>query len=368
MDLVIGNQPSKIQGDFLESTWADFFQLFTMGTEERKARLTGLDITPMEFDKALQYMFASHISPDIVAIAKCFSYNPNELEEALFQSIDFLKIEERLYSSKEVLIKPNCIEARFPEEYSTTHPVFLESLINVLKNYIGGKIVVGEGSGHERDSTLILRNTGIGKMLEKVGVKFIDLNYDDVKIVDVPHPLTFHRIVLPESLLNSDMVISVPKMKTHHWTGVSLGMKNLFGVLPGSVYGFPKNRLHWASFPRVIADLTSVIKPGLTFIDGIVAMEGNGPLDGKRKKMNILISGTNAFSTDVISSRIMDISPFAIPKFWYCSLKKIGNPNPIVQGEKIEEVRKPLETPPNMPYLFKSSGKKIENLGIPEFL
>lgn len=355
MGCTTGDRSSKIHGDFLESIWADFYQLFAMDIEESEKSLMGLDVTPNQLEEAIEYLWSDRPSSDIVALVKCTSYDNDKLKKRIFHSINLLNVEERLRSCKNILIKPNCIEARPPCQHTTTHPPFLEALIHVLRTYTDKEITVGEGSGHERDTALILKNTGLDKILRKYDVKFIDFNYDDVVLVDVPSPLTFERIALPKSIVKADIVISAPKLKTHHWTGVSLGMKNLLGVLPGSLLGYPKNRLHWASLPRVIADLASVIKPELTFIDGIIGMEGNGPLDGEKKRSNIIISGTNVFSTDIITCNIMGFLPVTIPKFWFCSLKKIGSPSPRIEGEEIKKTINCFSPPPNLARLLQTS-------------
>jgi uncharacterized protein (DUF362 family) len=366
MDSFARDQSAKIHGDFLESIWADFYQLFTMGLEEREARLMGFDITPKELEKALIYLKNEKPSSDTVALVKCSSYDTDELKKALFRSIDLLQAEERIFSCKNILIKPNCIEARYPDQYTTTHPAFLQGLIDVLRNFTDSNIIIGEGSGHERDTTLILRNTGLKRLLRRNNIKFVDFNFDDVVLVDAPNPLTFKKVALPRSIVDADIVISTPKLKTHHWVGVSLGMKNFFGVPPGSLYGCPKNRLHWASYPRVVADLVSIIRPELTFIDGIIGIEGNGPLDGREKRVDIIISGNNVFSTDVTATRIMGFSPYLIPKFWFCSFKNLGNPNPKVVGERIDSVKVPFKAPPNRPWDLLA--KRAENLNIKDLL
>ncbi|KYK35104.1 MAG: hypothetical protein AYK18_13495 [Theionarchaea archaeon DG-70] len=362
MDCIIGNQSSKIHGGFLESIWADFYQLFAMDIEERKKGLLGLDITPEQLKRALDYLQNDQPSSDIVALVECTSYENDELNESIFHSIDLLKVEEQICSCKEILIKPNFIEARFPCQHATTHPAFLEALICVLRNYTNKKIIVGEGSGHERDTALVLQNTGLSDVLKKCSVKFVDLNYDDIVLVDVPNPLTLKRIPLPKSITSADIVISAPKLKTHHWTGVSLGMKNLLGVFPGSLCGHPKNRLHWASLPRAIADLVSVIKPELTIIDGIVGIEGNGPLDGVEKKANVIISGTNVFSTDIAACNVMGFLPVTIPKFWFCSLKEIGSPSPRIKAKEIKKVVDHFLPPPVLGLLMQISKNRNKEI------
>jgi uncharacterized protein (DUF362 family) len=102
----------------------------------------------------------------------------------------------------------------------------------------------------------------------------------------------------------------MPKLKTHHWAGVTLSLKNMFGVVPGSVYGWPKNALHWAGIDGSILDINSSLPiPQFAIVDGIVGMEGNGPLQGQAKQSGVLVLGDDLVAVDAISARLMMIEP-----------------------------------------------------------
>ena len=94
---------------------------------------------------------------------------------------------------------------------------------------------------------------------------------------------------LPRTALSADLVVSMPKVKTHHWAGVTLSLKNMFGVIPGVKYGWPKNVLHWQDIERSILDICATVRPDLVIANGIVAMEGNGPLHGRPRALNKLV-------------------------------------------------------------------------------
>ena len=151
------------------------------------------------------------------------------------------------------------------------------------------QVTVGEGPGHVRDTELLLEECGLGAALRDVGkATFVDLNNDEVHRVQTTTSLTaLSELWLPKSLLTADVVISMPKIKTHHWAGVTLSLKNLFGVVPGSVYGWPKNVLHWQGIDNSIVELAATIPIHYVITDGIVAMEGNGPLHGDRKSTRL---------------------------------------------------------------------------------
>ena len=130
-------------------------------------------------------------------------------------------------------------------------------------------------------------------------------------------------------------------MKTHHWAGVTLSMKNLFGVMPGIFYGWPKNVLHWAGLQECIFDIAATLKPHLAIVDGIVGMEGDGPIMGKPIHSNVLVIGKNLPSVDATCARIMGVEPEKI-KYLKHSSGRIGSikePNIEQRGENIRSVR-----------------------------
>ena len=109
------------------------------------------------------------------------------------------------------------------------------------------------------------------------------------------------------------MVVSLPKLKTHHWVGATLSMKNLFGIVPGAIYGWPKNILHWAGIPECIVDLHSILMGRFALVDGIDGMEGNGPIQGTRVAAGVVIAGGYMPAVDATACRVMGIDPLQIP-------------------------------------------------------
>jgi uncharacterized protein (DUF362 family) len=103
--------------------------------------------------------------------------------------------------------------------------------------------------------------------------------------------------------------VSLAKMKTHHWAGATLSMKNFFGLVPGSVYGWPKNKLHWIGISRSIVELNRVFRRTFAIVDGIIGMEGNGPIQGTPKHCGALVMGADLVAVDSTCCRIMGIEP-----------------------------------------------------------
>ena len=144
-------------------------------------------------------------------------------------------------------------------------------------------------------SSISLTATGLSDHLREHRIRFVDLNTDDVEWRELASNFTgIGRMALPASVLNADLVVSMPKLKTHHWAGMTCSMKNLFGVVPGAVYGWPKNLLHQHGIDDSIVDLVATVRPGLTIVDGIVGMEGDGPIMGTPRGFGVLAMSTRS--------------------------------------------------------------------------
>jgi len=114
---------------------------------------------------------------------------------------------------------------------------------------------------------------------------------------------------LPRTVLEADFLVSMPKIKTHHWSGVTLSMKNMFGVVPGARYGWPKNILHWKGIQESILDLCATVPIHFVIADGIVAMEGNGPLNGNPRPLGKIVLADDPVAGDATCSRLMGFRP-----------------------------------------------------------
>ncbi len=165
---------------------------------------------------------------------------------------------------KRVLLKPNMVEYA-AERVINTHPALVAGAAQAMLRAGAASVVVAEGPGHRRDIEYLVTVTGLYDYLRDVGVRFVDLNHDDVRSVTLGSRFTdLTELQLPVELLRADLVVSMPKLKTHHWAGMTGSMKNLFGVVPGAVYGWPKNILHWRGIDNSIVDLVSTdpARPG----------------------------------------------------------------------------------------------------------
>ena len=141
-------------------------------------------------------------------------------------------------------------------------------------------------------------------------IRFIDLNRDELIRTPLRASYTGMRdLWLPRTVLEADFLVSMPKIKTHHWSGVTLSMKNMFGVVPGARYGWPKNILHWKGIQESILDLCATVPIHFVIADGIVAMEGNGPLNGTPRPLGKIVLADDPVAADATCARLMGFEP-----------------------------------------------------------
>lgn len=273
-----------------------------------------------------------------VFVARARSYDA-DLERLIADGLTALGLSPKWAAGKSVLLKPNLVEPSREAPQINTHPAVVRTTAEVFRRWGAREVIVGEGQGHCRDSEYVLEQSGLGRVLDEEKLNFIDLNHDDVwTAANRLGFTTLRRLSLPEALRRADLVVSMPKMKTHHWVGVTLSMKNLFGVMPGVVYGWPKNVLHHAGIPGSILDITAAVRPHLAIVDGIIAMEGDGPIMGTPRAAGLLVLGTNLPAVDATCARLMGLDPRKIPYLAASSglLGPISRSHIAQRGESIE--------------------------------
>ncbi len=210
---------------------------------------------------------------------------------------------------KSALLKPNLVEYDAGTVINTNPAVICGAAVALLRAG-ARRVVVGEGPAVRRDIEYLLTATGLFDLLRDLRVEFVDLNQDDVRPVATRSWFSgLREVFLPVSVLEADLLVSMPKLKTHHWAGLTCGMKNLFGCVPGAVYGWPKNILHFAGIDESILDLTATLCPGLTIVDAVDCMEGDGPLMGKRRRLGVIAMGTDTTAVDATCASLMGFDP-----------------------------------------------------------
>jgi uncharacterized protein (DUF362 family) len=214
---------------------------------------------------------------------------------------------------RRVLLKPNLVETAVGVTHINTHPAMVVAAAEAFRRLDAAEVFVAEGQGHRRDSWLVLDESGMGRALSEASLRFVDLNHDDVEpVANRGSWTTLAHLYLPRTLQSTDLIVSMPKLKTHHWAGVTCALKNLFGVMPGIVYGWPKNVLHWSGIPNSILDINTTVRPSLAIVDGIIGMDGDGPIMGNPKPVGAVVIGTNLTAVDATCVRLMNLDPQGI--------------------------------------------------------
>ncbi len=242
-----------------------------------------------------------------VSVVKCQNYDEARVLSALRQGIDLIGgIQTFVKKGNRVLLKPNLLFGKNPEKAVTTHPSIVRGMIQIVRE-AGGVPSIGD-------------SPSVGSLTwtaEKAGIKAVA---DEVKcpLVEFNRPVlppkgggnTFKQLEVDQAVLEADVIINLPKFKTHSLTLLTLGVKNLFGCIPG-----PKKPL-WhlkagkdqETFAKILVDIYEVIRPSLTLLDGIVGMEGNGPNSGRPIPIGLILASGDSLSLDQIVCDLLGIS------------------------------------------------------------
>jgi uncharacterized protein (DUF362 family) len=276
-----------------------------------------------------------------VFIAKASSYEA-DLVSPIMAGLRSLGIGVKEVQGKRILLKPNFVETRRGTIHICTRPEVVFAAVEAFRKLGAAAVLIGEGPGHCRDTDRVVDEADMAEPLVENKTPFVDLNNDDLVVrPNAGGKSGLATLTLPATLSQVDWIVSMPKMKTHHWVGVTLSMKNLFGLMPGIVYGWPKNVFHWAGIESAILDINATVKPHLAIVDGIVGMEDDGPIMGTAKPAGVLVLGRNLPAVDATAARIMGIDPFKIAylRSAHGRLGTIAAQDILQRGESIAGVR-----------------------------
>jgi len=256
-----------------------------------------------------------------VAVLHTDQYS-DKLDEVVYDGLRLFNLNVR---GKSILLKPNIVEY-IPAKPVNTDTQLIGAAVEAFLRLDAASVTVGEGPGHHRDTDLLLYETGLSDQLAHRKIGFVDLNRDDlIKTKLQANYSDLGHLWLPRTVLASDFIVSMPKVKTHHWTGVTLSMKNMFGIIPGSRYGWPKNVLHWAGIHESILDICATVRPHFVIADAVIGMEGDGPLNGTARRMNQIVLSDDPVAADVMSARAIGVMPEQITYIQEAA-RFLGNP------------------------------------------
>ncbi len=273
----------------------------------RRHFMGGLALPLVAAGCARPYDWRAFNTPErsVVGLFPAASYAA-DFADLILRGLNELRVDLR---GRRVFLKPNMVEYE-PGTAINTHPNVVAGAAIACSRAGAAGVVVGEGPGHRRDIEYLLSATGLHDQLREQRIRFVDLNHDDVRTVPLQSWFTGMReLALPVELLRSDFVISMPKLKTHHWAGMTCSMKNLFGTVPGAVYGWPKTLLHNNGIENSIVDLNATIRPHLAIVDAVTAMEGDGPIMGRPRQLGFVAMGTDPVAVDATCARVIGLDP-----------------------------------------------------------
>ncbi len=240
-----------------------------------------------------------------VAILHADSYSESP-EQILWHELDLFHLDLR---GKSVLLKLNLVDY-IPGNHINTHPFLVAATAECFRRLGAQSVIVGEGPGHQRDTDLVLFESGFADQLREQKLPFVDLNRDELVKTKLLAAYTgMNHLWLPRAILQSDFVVSMPKVKAHHWSGITLSMKNMFGVVPGAKYGWPKKIPHWKGILESTLDICATVPVHFVIADAIMAMEGNGPLNGTPRPLNRAILSDDPVAADATCARLMGLNP-----------------------------------------------------------
>ena len=271
-----------------------------------------------------------------VAVLNAHEYS-QELGQLLVVALRLFPINVR---GKTVVLKPNLVDF-IPGNAINTHPLLVLAAAEAFRRMGAKSVVVAEGPGHQRDTQLVLSQTGYEQRLRDERIRFVDLNRDELVRTPLRASYTgMKELWLPRTVLEADFLVSMPKIKAHHWSGVTLSMKNMFGIVPGARYGWPKNILHWKGIQESILDLCATTPIHFVIADGIVAMEGNGPLNGTARALGKIVLADDPVAADATCARLMGFHPERVQHIHEGS-KFLGNASPARFDQVAETVVSP---------------------------
>ena len=258
-----------------------------------------------------------------VAIIRCKNYEPETVYISIKKALSLIgEMSSFVKKGEKILLKPNILAGRNPELVTTTHPAIFEATVRLLKEE-GVEVSYGDSPGFD-PPIVALKKSGITDIAEKYNVKLAD--FERGKKVDYPDGYYGKQFDIAFGVLEADGIISLSKMKSHQLTRITGAVKNQFGC----INGLNKARFHVkipnaTNFSKMLVELTKFLKPRLYIMDGVIAMQGNGPASGEPVNMNCIIVSADPVAVDSVFCRMVNLPPEYIPTNVYGNEIGLGN-------------------------------------------
>jgi uncharacterized protein (DUF362 family)/Pyruvate/2-oxoacid:ferredoxin oxidoreductase delta subunit len=284
------------------------------------------------------------ISMDLVSLVRASKYDKTTVRQALEKTLENLGgIEKFIRPGMKVALKANLVMKKKPEEAATTHPVFVGELARIIKNAGAEVLIIDSPGGPYTRSRLedIYMGTGMKAVAEEIGAQ---LNFDTSEVeVENAEGKFIKRLKILKPLVEADLVINLPKLKTHGQMVYTGAVKNMFGAIAGiSKVEYHFNMKEYDRFADTLIDIFLSTKPALSIMDAIIGMEGAGPTAGVPKEIGVILASESAFSLDMAALNIIDTDPKRVPLLKN-SIERGLCPNSISKikliGEPIDSVK-----------------------------
>ena len=285
-----------------------------------------------------------------VALIKCDSYDLNKVKNAINRGIDLLGgIDAFIKDGDKILLKPNLLASESAEKSVTTHPIVFEAIISILqeksKEKNIKKISYGDSPGIGNGIS-VAQKSGISEVAQRLKIEYAD--FDEPVGISFNEGIKEKSFTIAKPITEADTIISLPKLKSHALTVMTGAVKNQFGCIPG----FRKAEYHlklpdFDDFSTMLLDLNKLINPKLYIMDGIMAMEGNGPRSGNPKKLNVLLLSSDAVALDYVASQIISFDYNSIPtikmgfKLGFSNKENIEIVGDNIESVKVNDFKKP---------------------------
>jgi len=274
-----------------------------------------------------------------VCIKKVCEYNIAKIQQSLHQSLELINF--KLIPGKKAVLKPNIVMPARPSTSIVTHPAIVEATINLLRDAGIFDISIVEEPAIGLDVRESFQVSGYAELAKRMGVHIYGFETREKTEIE----WQYGKLKIPRIFLDADLYINLPKIKTHGYTTVTLSIKNQKGLVSSQI----KKYIHTLGLHVPLIELAKVISPHLIIMDGICAMEGEGPTQGKSKKLNALIVGTNMLECDIVASRLMGIDPYKVAHLAYGISEGLGEKEPVITGDSILSLTKQF-VPANLEY------------------
>jgi len=302
-------------------------------------------MTPIDYEKMTEKVNSKELNKSSkVILIRAEEYIVDNLYKKIGDAIDKLGgIHLFGKTGEKILIKPNMLAPDEPERATATHPVLVEAVARILND--SGAIVSCGDSPSLYDPVKTMKKTGIYEACNKTGVKIADFRNSE-KIIS-EKAVQNKVFSIAKGVLDSDGIISLPKLKTHGLTLLTGAIKNQFGCIPGPTKaGFHAKLETVDKFSQMLVDLTTIVNPRLYIMDGILAMEGNGPRRGNPIKASVILVSDDPVAMDTVAAKLMCVSPEFVTPIVKGNESQLGNMNNIqIIGDPIEELAKKFMLP-----------------------